>query len=74
MDKCKCCGQVINERYTYCRSCFYRLGSPKGLVVNKQHKCRKCGKSITGKYNYCPDCAIKIGYMKREDYVKPLGY
>ena len=33
--KCAICGTYINERYTYCRDCFYKLGSPKDTVVNK---------------------------------------
>ena len=74
MERCKRCGFAINERYTYCRDCFYHLGCPKGLVVNKKHKCRQCGETITGKYNYCPTCAIVIGYMRRDHYVRPLGY
>ena len=57
MDKCKKCGNLINERYTYCRECFYELGCPKDTVVNKIHHCRKCGATITGKYNYCASCA-----------------
>ena len=63
MDKCANCGKAINERYTYCRECFYALGSPKDTVVNKIHKCRKCGRTITGKYskyNYCMNCAQKL--------------
>ena len=55
--KCANCGAFINERYMYCRDCFYKLGSPKDTVVNKKHKCRKCGRTITGKYNYCMPCA-----------------
>lgn len=59
MEKRKCakCGASINERYTYCRDCFYKMGSPTGTVVSHKHRCRKCGRSITGKYNYCMDCA-----------------
>ena len=56
-DKCRNCGKKINERYTYCRDCYYKLGSPKNTVFYKSHKCRNCGTSITGKYNYCMSCA-----------------
>ena len=66
MDKCVRCGKIINERYTYCRECFYAFGSPKDTVVNKSHKCRKCGCTIMGKYNYCMNCAKKL-------YPKSLG-
>ena len=57
MDKCIRCGKKINERYTYCRACYYELGSPTDTVNKKVHKCRKCKRSITGKYNYCETCA-----------------
>lgn len=60
MDKCKNCGRLINERYTYCRDCYYELGSPKDTVVTKRHHCRRCGTTITGKYNYCVKCAKKL--------------
>lgn len=57
MGKCARCGSRIDDKYTYCKSCFYELGSPKGTVASKEHKCKKCGRTIKGKYNYCIQCA-----------------
>ena len=57
MAKCANCGAKINERYTYCRDCFYKLGQPQNTVMNHTHKCRKCKRDIVGKYNYCMSCA-----------------
>lgn len=64
--KCKKCGQRILSHYTYCKSCFYELGSPENTVIDNHrvHKCKKCGALIQGRYYFCPDCAKKLGYMK----------
>jgi uncharacterized OB-fold protein len=34
MAKCKRCGYPIQPHYTYCKKCFYELGSPYGTVLN----------------------------------------
>ena len=65
MAKCKRCGYAIQPHYTYCKKCFYELGSPYGTVLNNTntHKCRKCGCEISGRYYYCPTCAKKLGFL-----------
>lgn len=66
MASCKRCGYPIQPHYTYCKKCFYELGSPKDTVYKnpRTHKCRKCGTPVQGRYYYCSDCAIKLGFMK----------
>lgn len=62
---CKRCGYLIQPHYTYCKKCYYELGSPKNTVIDnpRTHKCRKCGYPIQGRYYYCPDCAKALGFM-----------
>lgn len=63
---CKRCGYPIQLHYTYCKKCYYELGSPENTVINnsRTHKCRRCGYLIQGRYYYCPDCAKALGFMK----------